>query len=91
MKNILLVVMMVLGLSCFAQAEEHTSLSFPLEAETLMEMSINAEAPVEAEATSRYCCMQRGNYCDMGYSDRFGQPCKCYTGNNAYSGHVCRN
>lgn len=96
MKNLVIALFMILGFSCFAHADEQSLVTLPVTIESMVEMSA-PDQPTDTDvqggggSTSRYCCMNRGNYCDMGYTDRFGQPCKCYTGNNVYHGHVCRN
>ncbi|WP_413288826.1 hypothetical protein [Bdellovibrio sp. HCB337] len=56
------------------------------------EFLLNLQQTAAATSTSNYCCLHKngGTYCDMGYEDKFGAPCKCYIGNKGYPGHVCR-
>ncbi|WII71365.1 hypothetical protein QJS83_12920 [Bdellovibrio sp. 22V] len=95
MKLFALVLFFTFGVTLAAHASidfDNESSFFPVQIETSVPMtSETRDSEFATESTSRYCCIRRGGtYCDMGYYDRFGQPCKCTLGNNVYPGHVCR-
>ena len=91
MKMFLVSVLCLLGMNV-AHANDYEMPTLPVQ----LEQQVNASIPADANdanimSRSRYCCIREGGtYCDMGYYDDFGQPCKCSTGNQIWHGHVCR-
>ncbi|KYG64397.1 hypothetical protein AZI85_02955 [Bdellovibrio bacteriovorus] len=81
----------LLFVSMIASAEERYDVNLPIVVQPSAVSSQATTPETDVQSTSRYCCIRRGGtYCDMGYYDRFGQPCSCFLGNNEYEGHVCR-
>ncbi|KYG62541.1 hypothetical protein AZI87_14650 [Bdellovibrio bacteriovorus] len=87
----MLLISSLLFVSAIASAQERSLFSLPVTTQPVVMSSEGSNTEADIQSTSRYCCIRRGGtYCDMGYYDRFGQPCSCFLGNNEYEGHVCR-
>ncbi|WP_413944148.1 hypothetical protein [Bdellovibrio sp. HCB-162] len=90
MKRVFVFLMLILSFKAYA-AEDSPKVTQPSSSQIIM--SLLSTSHDESASTSHYCCITKkeGTYCDMGYYDNFGQPCKCTLGNNVSYGHVCRN